>query len=107
MCAKFRIKRDDQVVVIAGKDKGVVGQVLRVIPKEGRVVVSGVNVISRHVKPSAADPDGGVKKFEKSIHLSNVQIVDPVSNKPSRIGYKFLEDKKVRFLKSSGEVLER
>jgi large subunit ribosomal protein L24 len=101
-----KIKKGDKVVILAGKDKAKTGEVLKVIPTENRVVVQGVNVAKRHVRPSAADPQGGVKPFEAPIHVSNVAIADPRDGKPTRVGFKTLDDgRKVRFAKRSGEVL--
>lgn len=101
-----KIKKGDKVVILAGKDKAKTGEVLKVIPTENRVVVQGVNVAKRHVRPSAADPQGGVMPFEAPIHVSNVAIADPRDGKPTRVGFKTLDDgRKVRFAKRSGEVL--
>lgn len=100
-----KVKKGDKVVILSGKDKGKSGQVLRVIPKEGRVVVQGVNVVKRHQRPSQADP-GGIKTFEAPIHVSNVAVADPKDGKPTRVGFKTLPDgRKVRFAKRSGEEL--
>ena len=107
MAKKLRIKRGDQVIVLAGRDRGRRGEVLRVIPKEDRVVVSGVNQVKRHTRPSPRGP-GGIETKEAPIHISNVAQVDPASNRPSRVGYRFLDDgRKVRFAKRSGEVIDR
>lgn len=104
---KMRIKTGDQVVVIAGKDKSKKGRVLRVLPKENRVVVEGVNIVKRHTKPSPAHPEGGILEREAPIHASNVMLVDPKTGEPTRVGYKFLEDgTKVRYAKKSGEVID-
>ena len=102
-----KIKKRDTVIVITGKDKGVKGQVLKAIPDENRVVVSGVNIKARHTKPSQADPQGGIKRNEAPIHVSNVAHVDPTSGKPTRVGFK-ADDKgrKVRFAKRSGESID-
>jgi large subunit ribosomal protein L24 len=107
MAKKLRIKRGDQVIVLAGKDRGRRGEVLKVIPKEDRLVVSGVNQVKRHTRPSPRGP-GGIETKEAPIHISNVAHVDPASNKPSRVGYRFLDDgRKVRYAKRSGEVIDR
>jgi large subunit ribosomal protein L24 len=99
------VKKGDKVVILSGKDKGKSGQVLRVIPKEERVVVQGVNVVKRHQRPSQADP-GGIKTFEAPVHVSNVAVADPKDGKPTRVGFKTLPDgRKVRFAKRSGEEL--
>jgi large subunit ribosomal protein L24 len=100
-----KVKKGDKVVILSGKDKGKSGQVLRVIPKEERVVVQGVNVVKRHQRPSQADP-GGIKTFEAPVHVSNVAVADPKDGKPTRVGFKTLPDgRKVRFAKRSGEEL--
>jgi large subunit ribosomal protein L24 len=103
---KLKIKKGDKVVVIAGKDKGRGGEVLRVLPKENRVLVSGVNMMKRHTKPAMGQP-GGIVEREAALHVSNVSHVDPKDNKPTRVGYKTLDDgRKVRFAKRSGEVID-
>ena len=102
-----KIKKGDYVVVIAGKDKGQKGEVLKVFPKESRVVVKGVKMVKRHVRPSQADPECGIKQFEAPIHVSNVAHMDPKDNKPTRVGFKTLKDgQKVRVTKKSGEVID-
>src|SRR5579864_5794347 len=102
MAMKFKIKKGDKVVVVTGRDKGRSGEVLRVLRDEDRVLVQGVNMIKRHTRPAAGQP-GGIIEKEAAIHISNVAHLDPKSNKPTRIGYKFLEDgRKVRFAKRSG-----
>ena len=104
---KLKIKKGDRVVVISGRDKGRTGEVLRVLPAEARVVVQGVNVVRRHTRPRMGDP-GGVVEKELAIHISNVSHIDPQSSRPTRIGYKFLDDgRKVRFARRSGEVIDR
>lgn len=102
-----RMRKGDQVAVLAGRDKGKRGEILRVIPKEDRVVVQGVNLVKRHRKPSQMSP-GGIDEFEASIHVSNVAHIDPDSDKPTRVGFKTLDDgRKVRFAKRSGDVIDR
>jgi len=102
-----KIKKGDYVIVIAGKDKGKKGNVLRVIPKEDRVVVEGVAIVKRHVRPSQTDPEGGIRTFEAPIHISNVAHLDPTENVPTRVGFKTLKDgKKVRVARKSGEVID-
>lgn len=101
-----RIRKGDQVAVLAGRDKGKRGEVIRVIPKEDRVVVQGVNMVKRHRKPSQFSP-GGIDEFEASIHASNVAHIDPESDKPTRIGFKIEDGQKVRFAKKSGDVIDR
>jgi len=107
MARKFRIKKGDRVVVTTGKDRGKQGEVLRVLRKEDRLLVQGVNVVKRHTRPSARHP-GGIVEKEAAIHISNVAHVDPKTNEPTRVGYRFLDDgRKVRFAKRSGEVIDR
>jgi large subunit ribosomal protein L24 len=100
-----KIKKGDKVVVLAGKDKGREGEVVRAMPRDGKVVVGGVNMIARHTKPTQADPEGGIKRREAPIHVSNVAIKDPKTGKPARVGFEVRDGKKVRVLKGSGEVL--
>jgi large subunit ribosomal protein L24 len=100
-----KIRKGDRVVVLAGKDKGREGEVVKSMPKDGKVIVSGVNMIARHTKPSQADPEGGIKRREAAIHVSNVAIKDPKTGKPARVGFEVRDGKKVRVLKGSGEVL--
>lgn len=102
-----RIRKDDTVIVIAGKDKGRTGKVLKVLPKEDRVVVEGVNMIKRHTKPDMANPNGGVVSKEASLHLSNVALRDPKTGKATRVGFK-INDKgqKVRVAKGSGVEID-
>ena len=104
---KRKIRKDDEVVVLAGRDKGKRGSVLRVITKTDRVLVEGVNVAKRHVKPTQADPRGGVVEREAPIHISNVALIDPDTDRPTRVGYKTLDDgRKVRVAVRSGEVID-
>ena len=101
-----KIKKGDNVIVIAGKDKGTKGEVLKVIPDENRVVVRGVNVVKRHQKPGQMDP-GGVKTFEAPIHVSNVALADPRDGKAVRVGFKIDQHgRKTRFAKRSGESID-
>ena len=103
-----RIKRGDRVVVLAGRDKGREGEVLKVLPRENRVVVQGVMVAKRHQKASPRNPEGEIVSQEAPIDVSNVAHLDPKDGKPTRIGFRFLEDgRKVRFAKRSGEVIDR
>ena len=105
--AKLKIKKGDNVVVISGRDKGRRGEVLRVLPAESRAVVQGVNIARRHTKPRMGEP-GGIVEKELPIHISNLAHIDPQSGKPTRVGYKFLEDgRKVRVARRSGEVIDR
>ena len=101
-----KIKKGDRVVVLAGKDKGKTGDVLQVYPKESRVIVSGVNIVKRHTAPSQMNA-GGIVEKEAPLHVSNVAHADPKDGKPTRVGFKVLEgDRKVRFAKRSGEVID-
>ena len=99
-----KIKKGDRVVVLTGKDKGRQGNVLKVLPKDSRVVVEGLNMVQRHTRASQADPQGGIKNKEASLHLSNVAIVDS-KGKATRVGFRVEGDKKVRFAKTTGEVI--
>ncbi|WP_431856126.1 50S ribosomal protein L24 [Azospirillum sp.] len=101
-----KIKTKDKVVVLSGKDKGKTGEVVKVLPKEERVVVAGVNVVKKHTRPSARS-QGGIVEVEAPIHVSNVAHVDPKDGKPTRVGFKVLEDgRKVRVAKRSGETID-
>ena len=99
-----KIKKGDQVVILTGKDKGRQGAVLQVLPKEQRVLVSGLNMVQRHTRPTQTDPQGGIKNKEAAIHISNVAIVDS-KGKPTRVGFRVEGDKKVRVAKTTGEVI--
>ncbi|HEY2660811.1 MAG TPA: 50S ribosomal protein L24 [Caulobacteraceae bacterium] len=101
-----KIKKGDRVVVLAGKDKGRQGNVLKVLPKEDRLFVGGVNMVKRHTRPTQADPQGGIRNKEAALHISNVAFVDPKSGEPTRVGFRMEGDKKVRFAKKSGEVID-
>ena len=103
MSTKMKIKTKDKVSVLTGKDKGKVGEITSVMPKENRVVVAGVNMVARHTKPSQANPQGGIIRREASIHASNVALVDPKSNKATRVGYKIVKGEKTRIARRSGE----
>ncbi|MBR0298598.1 MAG: 50S ribosomal protein L24 [Bacteroidales bacterium] len=103
---KFRVKKGDTVIVNAGNDKGKTGKVLSVITDKDRVVVEGINIVSKHTKPNAKAPQGGIIKQEASIHVSNVQLVDPAKNVATRVGYKMVDGKKVRYAKKSGEEIK-
>jgi large subunit ribosomal protein L24 len=106
MAAKLKIRKGDKVVVIAGKDKGRQGEVLRVIPDENRAVVAGVNVARRHTRQTAAQ-EGGIVAKPLPIQISNLALRDPKDGKPTRVGFKFLKDgKKVRYAKRSGEIID-
>ena len=107
MATKLKIKKGDRVKDITDCSNRKVGDVLRVLPKENRVVVSGVNMIKRHTKPSRAEA-GGIIEREATIHVSNVALLDPKSDKPTKVGFRFLEDgRKVRVARASGETIDR
>ena len=99
-----KIRKGDRVVVLAGKDKGRQGVVTRVFPKDARVLVEGVNMVQRHTRPTQMDPQGGIKNKEAPLHLSNVALVDS-KGKATRVGFRVDGDKKVRFAKTTGEVI--
>ena len=102
------VRKGDTVIVVAGKERGKKGKVLRVIPEKGRVVVERINMVKKHQKPTQKIRQGGIIEREGAIHLSNVMLVDPGSNKPTRIGMKALSDgKKVRVARRSGEMLDK
>src|SRR5690606_978382 len=107
MATKLHVRSGDEVIVTCGKDAGKEGEIIKVMPKEQRVIVRGVNIVKRHTRPSAANPQGGVIAKEASIHVSNVMHRDPETGKPTRIGYKTLKDgRKVRYAKKSGSTIE-
>ena len=104
--AKMKIKKGDEVIVLTGKDKGAKGEVLKTFPTDARVLVQGVNMVTRHNKPTQFSA-GGIEKVEKTIHVSNVALADPKDGTATRVGYKTLKDgKKVRVAKKSGETVE-
>jgi large subunit ribosomal protein L24 len=106
MATKLKIRKGDKVVVITGKDKGKTGEVTQVMPKESRVLVQGVNIVRRHQRQTAQQ-QGGIITKEAPIHISNVAHIDPSSEKPTRIGYRTLEDgRKVRVAKRSGSPID-
>ncbi|NKB20812.1 MAG: 50S ribosomal protein L24 [Alphaproteobacteria bacterium] len=101
-----KIRKGDNVVVLTGRDKGKSGDVLRVLRDDQRVIVQGVNIVKRHTAPSQNNP-GGIDEKEASIHVSNVSLVDPDSGKPTKVGFKVLEDgRKVRVARGSGEMID-
>lgn len=103
---KLHIKKDDMVIVISGNDKGKKGRVLEMYVNKYRAIVEGVNMVTRHVKPSANKPNGGIEKREASIHLSNLMLVDPSSGEPTRVGRKLNEKEKLqRYSKKTGEFI--
>ena len=100
-----KIKKGDRVVVLAGRDKGKKGEVTTVFPKEERLIVAGLNLVKRHTRPSQSDPQGGIKSKEAPLHVSNVAYVDSKGN-ATRVGFRTEGDKKVRYAKSTGEVID-
>ena len=102
---KLKIKSGDIVRVIAGDHKGSEGKILRVLREKNKAVVEGVNMVSKHTKPSAKNPQGGIVKKEAPIHVSNLSLIDPKSKKATKVGFKVEGDKKVRFSKKSNQVL--
>ncbi|MBW2183750.1 MAG: 50S ribosomal protein L24 [Deltaproteobacteria bacterium] len=107
MPAKLRIKKNDQVKVIAGKEKGKTGKILTVMPKKGCVIIEKVNFVKRHTRPSGQARQGGILEKEAPIHISNVMVVCNKCNSPVRVGQKALEDgKKARYCKKCGELLD-
>ena len=102
-----KIKKGDKVVILSGKDKGKSGEVTKSLPQESKVVVGGINMMTRHKKPSQANPQGGLERIEAPLHVSKVAIVDPKTGKPTRVGFKVLADgRKVRVAKRSGEQID-
>jgi large subunit ribosomal protein L24 len=102
-----RIRKGDTVLVITGADKGKRGEVLRVLPKDDRAVVQGVNIAKRHTKPRGVQQPGGIVEREATIHLSNLKLIDGASDKPTRVGFRVLDDgRKVRVAKATGNVIE-
>jgi large subunit ribosomal protein L24 len=103
-----KIRKGDKVIVISGRDKGRTGEVLRVAVADGRAIVQGIHMIKRHTRPSAANAQGGIVERESGIALSNLAHIDPNTNKPTRVGFKILDDgRKVRFAKRSGDLIDR
>lgn len=100
-----KIKKGDKVIVLTGKDKGKTGEVTKVLPKEDRVVVAGVNTVKRHQRPTQNQP-GGIEEKDAPIHVSNVALADPKTDKPTRVGFAVKDGKKVRVAKASGEVID-
>jgi large subunit ribosomal protein L24 len=104
---KLNIRKGDTVKVIAGNDKGKSGKVLEVLLDKNRAVVEGVRVVTKHQKPSAGKPEGGLKKSEAPIHVSNLMLIDPASGKPTRVGRKLDEKGKLqRYAKKTGELIK-
>jgi large subunit ribosomal protein L24 len=105
MATKLKVKKGDKVVVITGRDKGKSGEILKVLREENRVIVQGINLAQRHQKQSMSQ-EGGIVQKELSIHVSNVALIDPKTDKPTRIGYKMDGERKVRVARRSGEALD-
>ena len=103
--ASAKIKKGDQVVILSGRDKGKTGTVTQAMPKDGKVIVGGVNVITRHAKPSQSDPQGGLQKSEAPLHASKVAIADPKTGKATRVRFEIRDGKKVRVAAASGELI--
>ena len=104
--SKLKIKKGDNVCVLAGEDKGKQGRVLSVDADKQRAIVEGVNIVTKATKPSAKHPQGGLVKMEAPIHISNIAIVDPKSGKATRVGFRIEDGKKVRYAKKSGEEIK-
>lgn len=103
---KLKIKKGDMVQVMSGESKGKQGRVLEVILEKSRVLVEGVNVVSKHSKPNAKNTQGGIVKKEAPVHISNIMLIDPKNGKPTRVGRKIEDGKIVRYAKKSGEVIK-
>ncbi len=104
--ASARIKKGDNVVVLSGKDKGQTGTVTKVMPKEGKLIVGGVNIAARHRKPSQENPQGGIDRFEAPMHIAKVAVADPKDGKPTRVRFEERDGKKVRVAVKSGETID-
>ncbi len=104
--AKFHIKKDDTVIIIAGESKGQKGKVLEMNSKTSRVLVEGINMVKKHTKPNAAYPNGGIIEKEAAIHISNLTLIDPKTGTPTKVGRKLVNGKLQRFSKKSGEVIK-
>jgi large subunit ribosomal protein L24 len=104
---KLHIRKGDTVKVLAGDDKGKTGRVLRVLPEQRKAIVEGINMITKHEKPSAGKPEGGIKRTEAPVHISNLMLIDPASGKPTRVGRKLNEKGKLqRYAKKTGEFIK-
>ena len=105
--AKLKVKKGDKVIVLTGRDKGRTGEVVKALPEQNKVVVQGINMVKRHTRASQTS-NGGVVEKEAAIHVSNVAHLDPKDNKATRVGFKIIDgDRKVRFAKRSGEVIDQ
>jgi large subunit ribosomal protein L24 len=100
-----KIKKGDSVVVLSGKDKGRTGTVAQVMPKDGKIVVDGINIVARHRKPSQTNPQGGIDRFPAPMHISKVALADPKDGKPTRVRFETQDGKKVRVAVKSGETI--
>ncbi len=105
----MRIKKGDLVEVMTGKkeNKGKQGKVIKVLSKENKVIVEDINMVTKHMKPTQANPDGGTRKMEAPIHVSNVMLVDPKTKKPTKVSIEFKDGKKVRVSKKTGNVIDK
>ena len=101
----LKIKKGDKVVILSGKDKGKHGEVTKAMPKDGKVVVAGVNIATRHRKPTQGQPEGGLDRFEAPLHVSKVALEDPKTGKPTRVRFEMHDGKKVRVAVKSGEKI--
>lgn len=103
----MKIRLKDKVKVISGKDKGKIGEVIKVLPLENKVIVQGINMVKKHVKPGVVNKEGGIVTFEKPINVSNVMYFDEKENKPSRLGFVLSDGKKFRIVKKTKEILTK
>ncbi len=103
--AKLHIRKGDQVVIVAGKDKGVKGEIIRVFPKQNKAIVNGANIVKKHMRPTETDA-GGIQEIPAPIHASNLMLVDPKTGEATRIGRKLVDGKLVRYSKKSGEIIK-
>ena len=103
--AAAKIKKGDRVVILSGKDKGKQGEVTKSMPKDGKVIVSGVNIITRHKKPTQTDPQGGLERTEAPMHVSKVALQDPKSGKPTRVRFEVRDGNKVRVAAKTGDLI--
>jgi len=104
---KLHIRKGDSVKVLAGDDKGKTGTVLEIVIEKNRAIVEGINIVTKHTKPSAGKPEGGIKKTEAALHISNLMLIDPASGKATRVGRKLNEKNKLqRYSKKTGEFIK-
>jgi len=104
---KLKLKKGDMVVVMSGKDKGKTGQIEKVLPKTNQILIPGVNIVKKHTKPTKRNPHGGIVQINKPIPVSNVMLICPVCNKATRVGFKMLDNKKLRICKKCKESIEQ